>query len=340
MRVASEERVFSLILALVTSPIGFTKQQLLSSVHGYADDYRGRVKQETLERRFERDKQHIRELGIPLEVVDSPLEPGNTQLARYRIQKAILQIPDSVRFTEPELRMLTAAALVWQEGSLSVDSRRALMKLTSIAETIDPAQLSITPIMSINEPAVYKVREALASGKTLAFGYRKAGDTRTTKREVSPLRLHRADGRWHLIAFDHLRENYRTFLLSRIIDEPSMLPEGVDEALYEGAEQVVEALTERETSQLVTLEVARGSYAEGALRPRALRVDSMVTQTEPTTNARVTLELTTLDYAALAEELLLFGQDVRVISPDIVNAHIGRLAGEIVTRHRDAAVKS
>ena len=83
-RVPSEERVFSLVLALVASPQGLTKSELLSSVYGYSQRYDRGVIDSSLERQFERDKAQVRELGIPVETIDSPLEPGNNQLTRYR----------------------------------------------------------------------------------------------------------------------------------------------------------------------------------------------------------------------------------------------------------------
>lgn len=133
--------MFSLILALLTSPVGYTKHQLLTTVYGYADDLRSGANVDSVERRFERDKDQIRELGIPLEVVDSPQEPGNTQLARYRIQKSLFQVPEDVRFTQEEAKLLKAAALAWQEGSLSLESRRAMMKLSALADDFDDTYL-------------------------------------------------------------------------------------------------------------------------------------------------------------------------------------------------------
>ena len=104
-RVSGEKRVFSLLLALVASPHGATKRELLSTVYGYAERYRSGTSISALERQFERDKEQLRTLGIPLETLDSPLEPGNTQLTRYRIPKDRLEVPANVRFTDRELML-------------------------------------------------------------------------------------------------------------------------------------------------------------------------------------------------------------------------------------------
>ena len=88
--------MFSLVLALVASPQGLTKRDLLSTVYGYADRYAHGEVDVALERQFERDKDQLRELGIPIETIDSPLESGNNKLTRYRISRLVMQMPIGV----------------------------------------------------------------------------------------------------------------------------------------------------------------------------------------------------------------------------------------------------
>lgn len=316
--------MFSLILALLTSPVGYTKHQLLTTVYGYADDLRSGANVDSVERRFERDKDQIRELGIPLEVVDSPQEPGNTQLARYRIQKSLFQVPEDVRFTQEEAKLLKAAALAWQEGSLSLESRRAMMKLSALADDFDDTYLGVTPLMSIPEPSVFGIRNALASGKRIAFRYRKATQQRAMRRTVSPLRLHRADGRWHLIAYDYHRDDYRVFLLMRIIGEIEILAEDTDPTLQHGVSEIIDAIEALQQKQIANIRVVPGSRADAALRPRA----------DAPSEGDTILNINTLDYAALAEELLSFGEDVHVLGPEPLREHIHRIVNAIHTRHR------
>src|SRR5690606_24342674 len=130
--VPSEERVFSLVLALIASEQGLTKHDLLSSVYGYSERFRASRSHASLERQFERDKELLRELGVPVQAIDAPGEPGNNQLTRYRVPKESFEVPPGLKFTERELMMLRLAALAWREGSLGVESRRAAMKLESL----------------------------------------------------------------------------------------------------------------------------------------------------------------------------------------------------------------
>lgn len=316
----AEQRIFSLILALLTTgDQGSTKHTLLSTVYGYAEDYVWGGKNTSLERKFERDKDHLRDLGIPLETFFPYESSGNTQDIHYRIRKDVLQIPDSVSFTEDELRMLSVAALVWNEGSLSVESRRALMKLGSMTDTLVTDPVSVGKALTIPEPWVKDIRQAMTLGKAITFSYRKPGASRS-RRRVAPLRLHRADGRWHLIGYDYVRKDLRTFLLSRMADDVQITDTVIDEALMSGVDDVEAQLEALQREQLVRLRVEPGSRAERALSPRGKRDGEE-------------LVLETLDYRSLAEELLAYGEDVRIIEPQVVHEHLEKLVIEIAALH-------
>lgn len=207
--------MFSLILALVASPNGATKRDLLSSVYGYAERFERGVTDPALERQFERDKEQLRTLGVPIETIDAPLESGNTQLTRYRIAKERLQMPDEVRFDAEELMLMRAAGLAWSEGSLSAEARRAAMKLEALGAALNVEQLGFAPRIALHEPAAPALQAAIDGGHIVRFAYQLPSRTSAMERRVAPLHLHRADGRWHLIAWDFDREAERIFLLSK-----------------------------------------------------------------------------------------------------------------------------
>ena len=71
-RVPVEERLFSLVLALLATDSGLSKTEILSTVQGYRQKYSRSGDNAALERQFERDKDDIRELGVPLETIDDP----------------------------------------------------------------------------------------------------------------------------------------------------------------------------------------------------------------------------------------------------------------------------
>jgi predicted DNA-binding transcriptional regulator YafY len=59
---------------------------------------------------------------------------------------------------------------------------------------------------------------ATASRKQLRFGYRKPGQKKPEPRVVDPYHLANINGEWFLFAFDHARQDIRTFVPARISD--------------------------------------------------------------------------------------------------------------------------
>lgn len=323
-RVSAEDRLFSLVLALVTSPaVGRSRNELFATVYGYAQQYAPGTRQPTLERMFERDKTHIRELGIPLEVIDSPDASGDNKEQRYRISKTLLQIPESIRFTPEEARMLAAAAHSWQETSFRQDARVALQKLAALSR-IDGEEIPrVTVEVRTDEPAHEALQRALQQQHTVQFRYTTRGEQPSTLRTVTPLRLLFADGRWHLISFDHEKNDYRTFLLSRIRGEVIPAKIAYDDGLLARADEQVLRLKKLEASQEVILRVAPSSRAERVLLPRGKR--------GPYAD---TITLNTLDYRELAHEIVKFGAEVSVVEPLELRHHVTEILQRISDLHR------
>jgi proteasome accessory factor B len=107
-----EERLCSLVLALLATEAGLTKNEILSSVQGYRQRYVSSGDNSSLERQFERDKDDIRELGVPLETVESPGDAGNNQTLRYRIPKGSYDFPPTSFF-----RLRRSPCSVWRRQS-------------------------------------------------------------------------------------------------------------------------------------------------------------------------------------------------------------------------------
>lgn len=321
-RVPSEQRLFSLVLALVVSPNGSTKRELLSSVYGYADRYSHGEISASLEKQFERDKEQLRELGIAIETFDDPSEIGNNQLTRYRIAKDLLQFPADLRFTERELMLLRLAALAWSEGSLSAESRRAAMKLEALGAGLDVQHLGIAPRLGSVEPAAAPLQSAIDAGLVVTFAYRMPDRDTALERRVAPLRLHRAEGRWHLVSWDLDRAAPRTFLLARIEGTVHVLEERIADDLAPVVDIAIADLERLRVERRAVLRVRRGSLAEARLTSRGARVPRM---DAPGTdagaeNGTTDVEVGVLDPHLLAAELIGFGPDVTVCDPPELRA--------------------
>ena len=317
-----EERLFSLVLALLATETGLTKNEILSSVQGYHQRFKNGGDNANLERQFERDKDDIRDLGVPLETLDSPGDAGNNQTLRYRIPKGAYELPADVTFTSEETALLNLAATVWREGSLSGDSRRAVLKLRSLGVTADEPLLGYAPRIRLRDAAFDPLDAAIRKAVRVRFSYLKPGEEKATERDVVPLALVQYQGRWHLSA-DRDGER-RVYLLRRIIGpvtagRPAEIPAGdlPGEALAD-----LEQVWERNVAEL---QIEAGSDAATRLANR---------DGAEVTGDRAVLHF--VDVNILADELSGFGPEVLVLAPvELRDAVVARLRG-VVSAHGGA----
>lgn len=324
-RIPVEDRLFSLVLALLATETGLLKSEILSSVRGYAERYDEGGQNANLERQFERDKDDIRELGIPLETVESPDRPGDNQALRYRIPKGQYDLPEEVRFTPDELALLGLAAEVWREASLSADSQRALTKLRSLG--IEPREpvIGYAPRLRVRDAAFEPLRQALDRRQTVRFRYFKPGEAAPRERTVDPLAVVLHEGRWHLHGFDREAKGPRTFLLSRIVGQVVPVPGMTFDAPPPGIQdRILAELDELRLRNAADLAVTAGSDAEVRLGKRAVLRDE---------DAGV-IRLHYTDAAVFADELAAYGPEVRVIAPAELRDEVRDRLAAVVAAHR------
>jgi proteasome accessory factor B len=315
-----EERLFSLVLALLATETGLTKNEILSTVQGYRQRFVSGGDNANLERQFERDKDDIRDLGVPLETIDSPGDAGNNQTLRYRIPKGAYELPDDVAFTPEETALLNLAAMVWREGSLSGESRRAVLKLRSLGVTADEPLLGYAPRIRLRDAAFDPLDAAIRKSQRVRFQYLKPGEERATDRDVIPLALVQYQGRWHLSA-EELDGDRKVFLLRRIVGgitpgKTITMPSG------DHAAEALAGLEEVWQRNVAELEVVPGSDAATRLGSR---------DGAEVAGDRVVLHF--VDVNILADELSGFGPEVLVLSPPALrDAVVERLRG-VVAAH-------
>jgi len=321
-RVPVEERLFSLVLALLATENGLTKNEILSTVQGYRQRFRPGGDNANLERQFERDKDDIRELGVPLETVDSPGDAGNNQTLRYRIPRGAYELPHDITFTSDEVTLLNLAAMVWREGSLSGESRRALLTLRSLGATPDEPVIGYAPRVRLRDAAFEPLNQALERHQVVRFPYLKPGQDEAQEREVVPLALVQYQGRWHLSAEEtdfggQVAGTRKMFLLRRIVGAvtagPAVQPRDGDQramAIADLEEIWARSIAEVEgvddTDAATRLANRRGTEDAGPAEGGGSR----------------RLRLHYVDAAILADELAGFGPEVLVISPPELRAAV------------------
>ena len=298
-----EERLVNLVVALVATDQGLTKDTILSSVSGYREKAEAGASKDALEKMFERDKESLRRLGVPIETIGDWADPDDLREARYRVPTAEYELPEDIVFTSAELALLNLAGGVWSESSMSAEARSGLRKIRALGIAVEEPIIGYSPRISLREPAFAALQQAIELSRVVTFPYLKPGEASARTRRVQPLALVEYEGRWHVFGVDLGVGAERTFLLSRIVDDVAITRENFDAALREGAgERALGGLTAVAEHNRALLEVNPGTEAALRLSRRALPADQGI---------RVPF----VDMHVFADELASYGPEVRVVEP-------------------------
>ncbi|AUG29949.1 WYL domain-containing protein [Microbacterium hominis] len=303
VRSAPEERLVNLVVALMATEQGLTKDTILASVAGYREQSSAGASKDALEKMFERDKENLRSLGIPVETIGDYADPDDLREARYRIPTAEYELPADIEFTPAELAVLNLAGGVWSESSMSADARSGLRKIRALGIEVDAPIIGYSPRVNLREASFGPLQRAIEQGRVVEFAYLKAGDETARVRRVQPYALVEYEARWHVYGFDLAQDDVRTFLLSRIVSDVAITRAGFDLALREGAgERALAGLEALAARQQALLEIAPGTEAALRLTRRA-------------TDAEQGIRVPYVDVHILADELASYGPEVRVVEP-------------------------
>jgi proteasome accessory factor B len=298
-----EERLVNLVVALVATDQGLTKDTILSSVAGYREQSEAGASKDALEKMFERDKESLRRLGVPIETIGDWADPDDLREARYRVPTAEYELPEDIVFTPAELALLNLAGGVWSEGSMSSDARSGLRKIRALGIPVGEPIIGYSPRISLREPAFAVLQQAIELSRVVTFPYLKPGEEAPRTRRMQPLALVEYEGRWHVFGVDLDVAADRTFLLRRIVGEVALTREGFDPSLRDGAgERALAGLDEVADRHRALLEVNPGTEAALRLSRRALPADQGI-------------HVPYVDVHVFADELASYGPEVRVVDP-------------------------
>lgn len=320
-RIPPEERQTNLVVALMATEIGLTKQQILDSVSGYRQRAETGTRTDALEKMFERDKDELRTLGVPIETIGDSSDPNDLREARYRIPKAEYDLPADISFSAAELAVLQLAGSVWSAESASADAQAGVRKIRALGIDGDEPIIGFAPRITTRESSFAPLQTAIEECRIVAFEYLKPGESAPRRRTVAPLALLDFEARWHVYGIDQDADGERTFLLSRIVGEVSSTRKSFDPALRDGAgERALAGLEDVAARHSALLEITPGTEA-------ALRLGRRAT---PATQG---FSIPYVDVHILADELASYGPEVRVVDPpQLRDAVVERLTA-IVAAH-------
>ncbi len=214
MATSKLERLLNLVIALLSTRGYLTAEKIRSTVAGYAECRSA----EAFSRMFERDKNELRDLGIPLETGKvSSFDP----VEGYRINRDAYALPE-VELTADEATAVAVATQLWETPELISATQGALLKLRAAGVDVDPD--APVAIASPAGPAGLRGSEdvlgvlvpATVSGQAVQFEHRPSRAEPYTVRTVEPWGVVTAYGRWYLVGHDRDRDDTRVFRLSRM----------------------------------------------------------------------------------------------------------------------------
>jgi predicted DNA-binding transcriptional regulator YafY len=288
-----------------------TAEQIADRIFGYPEE------KTAFRRAFERDKEALREMGIPIVMVD--VAGADPPQMGYRIPKDQYYLRDPGLEADELAALHLAASAIRLEG---VEGTAGLWKLGGVpapaTEKSSPATVAAIPV----DHRLVTLFGAVGERRAVSFTYR------DERRTVDPYRLDFNRGRWYLTGYDHGRADERVFRLDRIagdveagaarsFEPPSVAVPGARAEPWQLGEG--EPLRGR-----VLVEAAQAPIAIGILGPDAVteeRPDGSVVVELPVTNPEGfrTLVLSFLEHAEVlgpAELRVDFVEWLRAVAND------------------------
>jgi proteasome accessory factor B len=309
--ISKVERLMNLVIALLSTHGYITAERIRTSVAGYAES----PSDEAFSRMFERDKNELRDLGIPLETGRvSSFDPTEG----YRINRDAYALPD-IALTHDEAAAVAVAAQLWESPELVTAAQGAVLKLRAAGVDVDSVDNGVAvaapagmPGLRGSEDVLGILLAAINSGQAVRFPHRSSRTEPYTQRTVEPWGVVTAKGRWYLVGHDRDRDAIRTFRLSRIGSDVTPVgpagavsrPDGVDLRLI-----VAQVIGESPTGVLARIWVADGRAT--ALR----RAAKSLGPKQLDDRAGELLEVDIGPRDRLARELAGYGADAVVLEP-------------------------
>lgn len=194
------ERLLNLTALLLNTERPLRVDQIEQMMEGYPSD------PASFRRTFERDKDDLREMGIPVEVINT--DAHDQTMLGYRI------LPERYYLADPQLDPDELAAMRLALGAIRLEGIAANETMRKLGGSPDAAGLTDSSSMALASvpapPELTPLYNSITERRRATFIYNGA------ERVIEPHRLDYQRGRWYLDGFDHLRQDRRSFRLDRI----------------------------------------------------------------------------------------------------------------------------
>jgi proteasome accessory factor B len=200
------ERLLNLVGLLLESRTPLTFEQIRDTLDAYRAD-----NVDSAKRMFERDKDLLRDYGVPLELAD--VDAWGTEQG-YVIRKNEYYLPD-ISFTPEEVTALFVAAQGGREESAVEQGVRKLLYGAKGGVLTGHAGGPLVAGSDARSDTVVSAAEVAQRHDAVRFGYRTAQGS-VSQREIDAYGVVFRGGHWYLVGHDHERDDVRAFRVSRL----------------------------------------------------------------------------------------------------------------------------
>lgn len=209
------ERQLNLLFVLLNARFPIEREEIRKRVPGYFDK-----SNEAFERMFERDKEDLRDLGIPIEALSTDVFHEDN--FGYLINTNDWLMPE-IQLSDEERVLLNIAASAWtgtqNTGREVANSLNEAVQKLTIREVL-PTKLDFDLARQTSFLTV--ITQAKSQSKCVEFVYFNPNSDQESHRLVAPWRIFLSRGQGYLIGFDQNKGEERIFKLSRIVSQVSI----------------------------------------------------------------------------------------------------------------------
>ncbi len=171
MAMRKSERLMNLLIMLLVARRHLDKDHIRGYLYADSTD-------DAFEKMFERDKDELRQLGIPIDMASQDVFFEDEQ--GYRIHRGAFELPD-VALEADEAAVLGLAARVWQHAGLAGATSDAIVKLKAAGIEVDRSALDLVePQLSAEEPSFDTFWAAAQRRVPVEFDYQRSGSAEVT----------------------------------------------------------------------------------------------------------------------------------------------------------------
>ncbi len=282
-----------------------------------------------------RDVKALEEAGVP---VIGEAGTGYRLMEGYKLPPVMFnQDEASALLTAAKLMQSMSDAPLSKHYTSALDKIKAVLRLSEkhhIAGLDEQVAVVKHPTFVHQKPAVLylsQILNAIGSSTILEIEYTSIGKNESLRRKAEPIGIYYQGSHWYLVAYCHLRKDYRNFRTDKI-DQLVLTGERMTQS-HPPLQKFLNRITEKKQLQKVVIEVEKAiakyfgeqKYYNGFVK-------------EEMVEDRVRMTFLTSSLWGFARWFLLFGDGATILEPVELNEMVAGLAEKILKKLEQSAV--